>query len=92
ESVVERWLQQLLGLPKNTVAGYVTGTSAATFCCLAAARFKLLQMAGWDVNEKGLNNAPKIRIVTGKHAHSTVLKAIVMLGLGKSNIEFVDVD
>ncbi|MFX8453506.1 hypothetical protein ABTL48_21150, partial [Acinetobacter baumannii] len=75
-----------------TVAGYVTGTSAATFCCLAAARFKLLQMAGWDVYEKGLNNAPKIRIVTGKHAHSTVLKAIAMLGLGKSNIEFVDVD
>ncbi|MBR2647267.1 MAG: aspartate aminotransferase family protein [Sediminibacterium sp.] len=92
ESVVESWLKQLLGLPENAVAGYVTGTSAATFCGLAAARFKLLQMAGWDVNEKGLNNAPKIRIVTGKHSHSTVLKAIAMLGFGKSNIEFVDVD
>lgn len=92
ESVVEHWLKQLLGLPENAVAGYVTGTSAATFCGLAAARFKILQNAGWDINEKGLYNAPQIRIVTGKHTHSTVLKAIAMLGLGKSNIEFVDVD
>lgn len=92
ESVVEKWLTELFSLPKNTSAGFVSGTSIANLCGLAAARFRILQRNNWDVNLKGLKNAPKIRIVTGKHAHSTVLKAIGILGLGQENIEWVDVD
>jgi len=92
ESVVEKWLVQLFGLPEKTVAGFVSGTSSANFCGLAAARFRILEKNGWDLNKKGLWNAPKIRIVTGRHAHSTVHKAISLLGLGQDNIEFVDVD
>ncbi len=92
EMVVEGWLKNIFGLPESTVAGFVTGTSAATFCGLAAARYRLLKRMGWDVNERGLADAPKVRIVTGSHAHSTVTKAIAMLGFGKKNIEWVDVD
>lgn len=92
ESVVEKWLVDIFNLPKNTSAGFVSGTSAANFCGLAAARFRILQRNNWDINEKGLRNAPNIRIVAGKHAHSTVLKAVGMLGLGHENIEWVDVD
>lgn len=92
ETVVESWLKQLFGLPDRTVAGFVSGTSTANFCGLAAARYRILQRMGWDINEKGLFGAPKIRIVTGKQAHSTVLKAIGLLGFGKSNIEWVEVD
>lgn len=92
ESVVERWFQQIFALPEETVAGFVSGTSLATFCGLAAARYRLLARAGWDVNEKGLFGAPSIRIVTSRQAHSTVIKAISMLGFGKGNIEWVDVD
>ncbi len=92
ETVVESWLKQLFGLPASTVAGFVSGTSAANLCGLAAARYHLLKKAGWDVNEKGLNGAPSIRIVAGRDAHSTVLKAIGILGLGKANIEWVPVD
>ena len=32
ETVVEGWLQQILGLPSKTVAGFVSGTSTANFC------------------------------------------------------------
>jgi len=92
ESVVEGWLRELFGLPEHTVAGFVSGTSMANFCGMAAARYRLLQRQGWDINEQGLFGAPNIRIVTGRHAHSTVLKAIGLLGLGKANIEWVDVD
>lgn len=92
ESVVEQWLIDLFGLPKETSAGFVSGTSTANLCGLAAARYRILQKNNWDINEKGLRNAPKIRIVTGRQAHSTVLKAISILGLGKENIEWVDVD
>ena len=92
ETVVQNWLVDLFGLPKETVSGFVSGTSMANFCGLAAARYRILQNQGWDITEKGLFDAPKIRVVTGKHAHSTILKAISLIGLGKANIEWVDVD
>lgn len=92
ETVAESWLKDLFGFPDSTAAGFVSGTSAANLCGLAAGRFRILQRAGWDVNENGLNRSPKIRIVAGKDAHSTVLKAIGILGLGKANIEWVEVD
>jgi glutamate/tyrosine decarboxylase-like PLP-dependent enzyme len=92
ESISEKWLKQLFNLPDETVAGYVSGTSMATFSGLAAARYRLLQRLNWDVNDKGLFDAPKLRIITGKQAHGTVFKALAMLGFGKDNIEWVDVD
>ena len=92
ESVVEKWLIQLFNLPKESSAGFVSGTSMANLCSIAAARCRILKKNGWDISRKGLYNAPRIRIVTGKHAHSTVLKAVAILGLGKDCIEWVDVD
>lgn len=92
ETVVEKWLKEIFNLPASTVAGFVSGTSTANFCGLAAARFRLLYNLNWNINNKGLFNAPQLRIVTGKHAHSTILKAIGLLGFGKENIEWVDVD
>lgn len=92
ETVVEKWLLELFGLPDHTSAGFVSGSSMANFCGLAAGRYRALKNQGWDINEKGLFGAPKIRVVTGRHAHSTILKAISLVGLGKSNIEWVDVD
>ena len=92
EQVVEEWLKELFRLPEQVVAGFVSGTSMANFCGLAAARYRLLQRQSWDVNQKGLNGAPPLRIVTGKDAHSTVLKAISLLGFGQEGIEWVEVD
>lgn len=92
ESVVEKWLRKLFRMPDNVVSGFVSGTTTAVFCGLAAARYRVLINQGWDVNAKGLFNAPKVRIVAGRQAHGAVLKAISMLGLGRDNIEWVDVD
>lgn len=92
EAVVESWLIQIFNLPKSTVAGFVSGSSLAILCGLAAARYSIYKRLNWNINDKGLINAPKIRIVTGKQIHSVVLKAIALLGFGKDNIEWVDVD
>lgn len=92
ETVVENWLKELFGLPEKAVAGFVSGTSMAILSGLAAARFRIYKNLEWDINEKGLMGAPKLRIVTGKHTHGTILKAVSLLGLGKSNIEWVEVD
>lgn len=92
ETLVEQWLKQLFNLPDNTVAGFVSGTSTANFCGLAAARYRQLNKLGWDLPQQGLFNAPQLKVVTGKHAHSTILKAINLLGFGINHIEWVDVD
>lgn len=92
EGLCQEWLLDLLQLPSGTVAGFVSGTSMATFCGLAAGRYQLLQRAGWDVNSKGLFGAPPIRVVVGAEAHSTVFKALALLGLGKDRVEIVPVD
>ncbi len=92
EETCENWLRDLLGLPENTVAGFVSGTSMAVVCGLAAARWRLCERAGYDINTGGLAGAPKLRIVTGRHTHSTVLKAVALLGFGTENIEWAEVD
>ena len=92
EEVVESWLIKLLGLSKQTVAGFVSGSSLAIVCGLAAGRYRVLQNNHWDINKQGLNGAPKIRVVAGRQAHGTVIKAIALLGLGTDNVEWVDTD
>ncbi|MGX1307032.1 glutamate/tyrosine decarboxylase-like PLP-dependent enzyme [Amorphus suaedae] len=92
EDVTEGWLRDLFGLPKDTVAGFVTGSSQAIFCALAAARYRVLQRQGWDVNADGLAGAPPIRIVTSRQIHGTVAKAVALLGLGTRSIEVVETD
>jgi glutamate/tyrosine decarboxylase-like PLP-dependent enzyme len=92
EEVAESWLRELFGLPAETVAGFVSGSSLAIFCGLAAARYRVFQNLGWDVNQKGLGGAPRARVVAGRQAHGTVVKAIALLGFGIDTIEWVDVD
>ena len=92
EEVCEGWLVDLLGLPPQTAAGFVSGSSTATLCGLAAGRDHLLRQQGWDANSKGLFGAPEIRVVLGAGAHSTVYKALSILGLGRDRIIRVPAD
>jgi glutamate/tyrosine decarboxylase-like PLP-dependent enzyme len=92
EEISEAWLRDLLGLPEQVVAGFVSGSSLAIFCGLAAGRYRVLQNNGWDINKKGLNGAPMVRVVAGRQAHGTVVKAVTLLGFGTDNIEWVETD
>jgi glutamate/tyrosine decarboxylase-like PLP-dependent enzyme len=64
----------------------------ANFCALAAARHALLKRAGWNVEDDGLFGAPEITVVVGDEVHTSLLKALAMLGLGKKRIVRVPVD
>lgn len=83
---------ELLGLPDETVAGFVSGTSTATLCGLAAGRDSLLAGKGWDLHAKGLMGAPEIKVVIGVQAHATVFKALSLLGLGRDRAILVPTD
>lgn len=91
-TVARRWLVELLGLPEGTEAAFVTGATEANASCLAAARDHLLSRRGWDVQASGLFGAPEIPVVVGAQAHSTVLKALGFVGLGRSRVITVPTD
>jgi glutamate/tyrosine decarboxylase-like PLP-dependent enzyme len=92
EEIVLGWMLELLGLPAASGGGFVTGTTAANFSALAAARSALLTRQGWDVEERGLFGAPTIRVVVSDEVHLSVLKALQMLGLGRARVERVATD
>ncbi len=64
EEICGRWLKELLGLPATASFALVTGCQMAHVTCLAAARNAILAKRGWDVEHKGLNGAPYIRILS----------------------------
>jgi glutamate/tyrosine decarboxylase-like PLP-dependent enzyme len=92
EEIVLGWMVDLLGLPLGSGAGFVTGTTMANFTGLAAARTALLQRAGWNVQEDGLFGAPPLHVVVGEEVHVSLLKALSMLGLGRSRVTRVPAD
>ncbi|WP_343856322.1 pyridoxal phosphate-dependent decarboxylase family protein [Aliiglaciecola litoralis] len=92
EAQCEKWLKQLFNLPAGTVAGLVTGTSVASLCGLAAARYRQLTRLNWDIENHGVFGAPKLRIILGRQTHGTVIKMLNLLGFGQQNIEWIDCD
>jgi len=86
EQVTREWLVELLGLPADASAGFVTGTQMAHVTALAAARWHVLDAVGWDVGAKGLNGAPPLRVIVGEKGHVTVDRALRLLGLGAPTV------
>jgi len=92
EEIVLQWTIDLLDLPAGSGAGFVTGTTMANFTSLAAARTALLKRAGWNVEEDGLFGAPPIDVVVGDEVHVSLLKALSLLGFGRSRVTRIPVD
>jgi glutamate/tyrosine decarboxylase-like PLP-dependent enzyme len=86
ETVVEKWITEILPVAKGSSVGFVTGVTMANFCSLAAARTSILQKLGWDVEGQGLFGAPPITVIIGEEAHGSLLKALSMLGLGRERV------
>jgi glutamate/tyrosine decarboxylase-like PLP-dependent enzyme len=82
EQVVREWVCDLLGLPPGASIGFVTGTQMGSVTALAAARYRVLERAGWDVGRDGLAGGPPIRVLVGERRHVTIDRALRLLGLG----------
>jgi glutamate/tyrosine decarboxylase-like PLP-dependent enzyme len=92
ESAALRWVKEALGLPESAEGALVTGATMANFTCLTAARNRVLERHGWDVDRQGLFGAPPITVVLGEEAHSTIYKVLSMLGLGRDRVLRVPAD
>ena len=92
EQIALRWTIELLGLPRECTGSFVTGTTVAHMTLLAAARDAVLERVGWNVRADGLFGAPPITVIVGAEAHSTLFKALGVLGLGRARVVTVPVD
>ena len=92
EEIAANWLVDILGLPAETAVGFVTGATMANFTALAAARHALLSKAGWDVEARGLFQAPEITVIVGEEVHVSLLKALNLVGFGRERMIRVPAD
>src|SRR5213596_190566 len=90
EIVTLRWLRDALGLPGD-LWGIINDTASInSFLALAAAREAL----GLDIRGLGMSgrDVPPLRVYCSEHAHSSIDKAALALGIGATGIVHVESD
>jgi len=90
ENQVIGWLVDLLGMPAGTHGLLVSGGSMANFVGLAVARNA---RAGYDVRERGVQGSdqPQLLVYESTETHSSVRKAVELLGLGNQALRRIPV-
>lgn len=92
EQVTTDWLRQMLGLPGGWF-GFLNDTaSISSLLALAAAREAVPQLEIRARGMAGRADLPRLRIYTSSHAHSSIDKAALALGIGLDNVVHIDVD
>lgn len=91
EAVALGWLRELVGLPPGFAGVLLDGGSSSNLHALLAAR----QQALGEVGSRGLlarQDLPPARIYCSEHAHSSIDKAAMVLGLGQHALRRIPTD
>jgi aromatic-L-amino-acid decarboxylase len=90
EEVALGWLRQLIGLPSAFEGVIYDTASIASLHALAAAREEGVP----EVRRSGLagRNLPRLRVYCSEHAHSSIDKAVMTLGLGHDALRRLPTD
>jgi aromatic-L-amino-acid decarboxylase len=89
EVVVLDWLRQATGLPPGLFGVIQDTASSATLVALAAAREAV---PGLEARRRGMVGQARLRMYASEHAHSSVEKAGIVLGIGQEGLRKIPVD
>jgi aromatic-L-amino-acid decarboxylase len=90
EAQVLNWLKEMLGYPIEASGLLVSGGSMANLVGLTVGRNA---MAGFDVRRQGVSASPqKMTVYASTETHSSVQKAIELLGMGADSLRLIPVD
>ena len=92
EQTVCQWCLELLGLPRDSGVGIVSGATVANTQGIIAARDALLARQGWDTGENGVFGAPDVPVMIGGAAHSAPMAGIRYAGLGLGRATRLETD
>ncbi|WP_198315014.1 pyridoxal-dependent decarboxylase [Chitinophaga sp. MD30] len=76
-------LRQLFGLPEGYLGCFVSGATMSNFSGLATGRQWLGMQRGINIGEEGLHALGVIKVVSAT-PHSSVVKSMSMMGLGRN--------
>jgi aromatic-L-amino-acid/L-tryptophan decarboxylase len=85
ETVIVGWIRQMVSLPETFMGIVYDTASIGIVHALAAAR----ERGGLDVRARGIagrTDVPIHRVYASTQAHSSIEKAMVVLGLGETNV------
>jgi glutamate/tyrosine decarboxylase-like PLP-dependent enzyme len=84
------WLRELFGLPADHTGTFVTGATMSNAVGLAIAREWLGEQRGISIADEGLAALGRVRVLSGS-PHSSIGKALSMLGMGRTSLTALDV-
>ena len=90
--VVTGWLAGLLGLPGRQRRGVRDRGGHGQHGRPYRGPRSAAGPAGWDVQADGLSGAPELTVIAGEKAHSTLIKALGLIGLGRNRVRRVPAD
>jgi glutamate/tyrosine decarboxylase-like PLP-dependent enzyme len=86
EAIALGWLRELFALPAAWEGVITTGATAAHLVGLAAARRWWGLRHGVDVDADGVSGLPPLQVVSSSFVHASAVKALGILGLGRSHV------
>lgn len=82
------FLKQLFGLDESYFGSFVTGATVSNFTNLAIARQWAGEQLGIDTSNEGLNKV-QLEVFSGT-PHSSILKSLSMLGIGRNAVKKIN--
>ncbi|MFP4369705.1 MAG: pyridoxal phosphate-dependent decarboxylase family protein [Candidatus Kapaibacterium sp.] len=83
------WLRDMCGLPESWHGVIQDTASTATLCSLLTAREKALD---FEAKSKGAPEMDKFTVYASKEAHSSIDKAVRIIGIGTHQLRKIEVD
>lgn len=92
EELAMDWLRQMLGLEPGWFGIINDTASISSMLALAAAREARPELAIRERGMAGRDDLPRLRVYTSVHAHSSIDKGALTLGIGLENVVHIPTD
>ncbi len=89
EDRVTTWLRNAIGIPSDFTGVIQDSSSTSTLISLLTARES---KSDWCINQSGFTGNEKYRIYTSSQGHSSIDKAVRIIGVGIDNLIKIDVN
>lgn len=91
EQSMMNWFRQIIGLPENYWGIIYDTASTSSMHAIASAREQL----NFEFREKGMagrSDVPRLRLYCSEHAHSSIEKGAVTLGIGLEGVRKISIN